>query len=725
MGDKSKNSQKQMIACRILMKDYLFSYEDYDNLYAQLQSQISSKKFKLPEKVEENSDKWRFEQFFQMLRKKRNSMVMDSVKQFLEENATLVNKKSKKEHLEDLENDEDNSDGDEDKQEAIIIEKNNTKPNGGASKRSSYVSQYLKRKTQALKNMLKQVNDEDSMEEKEAGKPSDKDSNMKRFVDNNQLMFDESDSNQYDMFVPIGLNMMYNDFNSSNQAEKSQQFNKNIKLPKANNCKDYLSRFYNKFNQNESIFFQILENESKLTHNMEERIVSNSVDDRELQQCSICLQLPVVPLKCQNCTQMVCAKCAFEWIQKKNECPQGCFGEWKLSKPSETELDKIVLQQYFYCQYKEFGCIQTHKILDLINHESICQYKAIPCQFCRNQVVQYQMDDHEKICEYRICKCKNCSFNYVAREKKTHNCLKTVLEQYSDLKKEFKKYQLDTEEKLFNFEKQLNELMEKNKSKFGRSNQFNDFTSSKKMFGYFDGQQGLPKQQQQQPNLMQSQSSLPSFQPNIPPVSVQNKNLQKMPPFYSSFANSNSNNLNNNYSTMSQNNNNNNSNNNNNNNNNSNNNNNNANPFKSKIVNNQSFLNLKPQTNNDLKIEKIPLIKSQQENPQNNQGSFITVASPISQSQNNNLIQNSMNDKIQNRNYQCLNPIYFKPPSYSNQQMQINPPYKEMQIPSINKPQDQNSNSLNSNESNNQFAIDLPLDYNFDFQNTYSNEFFF
>ncbi|EAS02778.2 hypothetical protein TTHERM_00348680 (macronuclear) [Tetrahymena thermophila SB210] len=733
MGDKSKNNKKQMITSRILMKDYLFSYEDYDNLYTQLQSQIS-KKFKLPEKIEENSEKAKFDQFFQMLRKKRNTMVMDLVRTFLEEKATLINKKSKKEALEDIDidlddDDENSEEQDEDKQLDIVAEKNVMKLTGAASKKTIYKSKYLKKKNQTLKNMLKQVVDDDFSEEKVTGKQSDKDSYRKNFLDFEQNMFDESISNYDEIQIPncfnngnkrlIGLNINSNQYDNPNSADKSQQLNKNIKHPQGNNCNDYLSRFYKRYNQNEAIFFQILENESKLTHNMEERIVSNSGNDRELQQCSICLQLPIVPLKCQNCTQMVCAKCAFEWIQKKNECPQGCSGEWKLSKPSETELDKIVLQQYFYCQFKQFGCFQTFKILDLISHESVCSYKAIPCKFCRNQVMQYQMDDHEKKCEYRVCKCKKCSFNYVAREKKTHNCLKTVLGHYSDLKKEFKKYQLDTEEKLFNFEKQLNELMEKNKGKLGRGYPYSDYTSSKKFFGFLNGQQEQQKQQQQQQQvLIQPSQNYSLNQPVLPSNPIQNKNLMKMPnkPMlnyisqYPSFMNANQSNTSSN-NTLN---------------------------FKPmKAVNTQNSQPPIPYINNDLnKTEKIPnLIEKEQEKIKisNNQG-FLNLNIPSSsQSQSKILFQNQTNDNIQDRSNQSnLNyPMYLKLPQFSNQQMQINQPlFKLNQENSTNppvKPQDQNSNSINSNESNNQFnnQFDMPIDQFYDFQNTYSPDYFF
>ena len=183
--------------------------------------------------------------------------------------------------------------------------------------------------------------------------------------------------------------------------------------------------------------------------------------------CPICLLIPLNPIQCKKCDNIVCeecmnknSKCAIcrDIFEKKlDKCLFRMIEKMKLNCPNSKNCDKIYFSEYknhlLNCEYGKYSCLTCNTIFtnskeDCRKHALICGYSDVKCVYCSKIIKLYQKKDHElkcgeeeikcnlcknfvknknllnhqkNECEMRIVRCKKCNFEYTYKELKSHN----------------------------------------------------------------------------------------------------------------------------------------------------------------------------------------------------------------------------------------------------------------------------------------------------------------
>ena len=89
-------------------------------------------------------------------------------------------------------------------------------------------------------------------------------------------------------------------------------------------------------------------------------------------KCSICLDLVMKPVECQNCSKLFCEECINNWLKNTKQCPN------KHSFIKKEKLDDwvndILKKLFIKCPYK--GCNSPYAYTTWRNHTIICVCKS-------------------------------------------------------------------------------------------------------------------------------------------------------------------------------------------------------------------------------------------------------------------------------------------------------------------------------------------------------------
>ena len=101
-------------------------------------------------------------------------------------------------------------------------------------------------------------------------------------------------------------------------------------------------------------------------------LIVNNKEISPTLQCSICLDLVMDPVECENCSKLFCNECIEGWLKNSSQCPNKhifkkatVLDEWV--KPS---LDKI----YIKCPY--YKCNSEYNFNTWKSHLKVCRCKS-------------------------------------------------------------------------------------------------------------------------------------------------------------------------------------------------------------------------------------------------------------------------------------------------------------------------------------------------------------
>ena len=133
-------------------------------------------------------------------------------------------------------------------------------------------------------------------------------------------------------------------------------------------------------------------------------------------ECIIYKNLADEPHQTGCCGHTVCFKCADEWREKNNSCPNCCEAPLDLAKDTRTK--RFISSLVVYCSHYKGGCEWKGSISELQSHlQSKCLYEEIPCgnEGCSMKVMRKNINNHmKKTCAMRWqpCPCCKAMFTY-------------------------------------------------------------------------------------------------------------------------------------------------------------------------------------------------------------------------------------------------------------------------------------------------------------------------
>ena len=99
------------------------------------------------------------------------------------------------------------------------------------------------------------------------------------------------------------------------------------------------------------------------------------VDNNKLSptlQCSICLDLVMEPIECNNCSKLFCKECINNWLKNSSECPNK---HTFIRKSTLDDWIKPVLDRIFInCPYNGCNASYSHSVWS--NHLKRCAFKS-------------------------------------------------------------------------------------------------------------------------------------------------------------------------------------------------------------------------------------------------------------------------------------------------------------------------------------------------------------
>jgi hypothetical protein len=155
----------------------------------------------------------------------------------------------------------------------------------------------------------------------------------------------------------------------------------------------------------------------------------------ENYQCMLQFHIPINPLQCSNCENLICSSCLQDLQNQNKKCPL-CRNilipkePARLAKitlesftlkclnsecPEQIKYEKFI-EHYTNCKYTErdgicTGCDKiirtTNKFEEIIEHNKICNSEQ-NCHFCEKIILTKEMPKHLKVCEEREITCPYC-----------------------------------------------------------------------------------------------------------------------------------------------------------------------------------------------------------------------------------------------------------------------------------------------------------------------------
>ena len=100
-------------------------------------------------------------------------------------------------------------------------------------------------------------------------------------------------------------------------------------------------------------------------------LISNLTTISPTLQCSICLDLVMSPVECNNCTKLFCQDCIDNWLKNETECPN----KHKFEKKEKLDdwIIKALSKIFLKCPYN--GCKSDYAYKHWTSHVKKCPFK--------------------------------------------------------------------------------------------------------------------------------------------------------------------------------------------------------------------------------------------------------------------------------------------------------------------------------------------------------------
>lgn len=144
---------------------------------------------------------------------------------------------------------------------------------------------------------------------------------------------------------------------------------------------------------------------------LDQRIVDKSAMD-ELT-CCICYKLMISPEReprCwPGCGHEMCKECFSK--PSLRSCPHcRCERTHNFRPYPSHRTKKMVMNLKIKCKHAANGCDATPTLDSCRSHENECKYRKIACEFCDQEVLQFELEDHRNGCGGRQADCPGSKY---------------------------------------------------------------------------------------------------------------------------------------------------------------------------------------------------------------------------------------------------------------------------------------------------------------------------
>ena len=200
--------------------------------------------------------------------------------------------------------------------------------------------------------------------------------NMKMYNNNmNNMNNVDNINNIYNINNINNMNNMNNNLNANNLVNNMNYLSLNTQ-----NCENKY-----KMTKYEELINYKTSDQTKLilSHNeiSRQKLISNLTTVSPTLQCSICLDLVMIPVECEICAKLFCQDCIESWLKNTNECPNK--HEFKKKEVLDDWIKEALGKIYLKCPYE--GCIADYAYKHWKDHVKKCT--------CKNRGIKKITDD--------------------------------------------------------------------------------------------------------------------------------------------------------------------------------------------------------------------------------------------------------------------------------------------------------------------------------------------
>ena len=125
--------------------------------------------------------------------------------------------------------------------------------------------------------------------------------------------------------------------------------------------------------------------------------------------CGLCQAILVDPVECKGCKNRFHHKCLEKFHVETGMCPMQCVNPKFLSVKKDVE--KKLAKMQFKCRHHMMGCTKVISYSEVASHDEKCEFQPVKCQAyksCKTKCVRKEIIQHEAVCPYIAVPCIYC-----------------------------------------------------------------------------------------------------------------------------------------------------------------------------------------------------------------------------------------------------------------------------------------------------------------------------
>ena len=229
------------------------------------------------------------------------------------------------------------------------------------------------------------------------------------FNDNSKKDFKIKNENDYNNYILSTYTILYIKFNLKNAKPKIIKSEKSVSIYDNESIKNA---------PDEPFYFLDLDEKEKeflSMFNTSFNLLSFSVDYKSIKseqkdfvnefQCNICNNIPIQPIKCQNCEKIFCKNHIDNITNNVKKCK--CCKE-KIIMINFTTLEINILKKLKFNCFND-NCDKILPIRKYLKHCKLCEKSIYECKICKFKGNKKECENHSNICGLLIESCPYCN----------------------------------------------------------------------------------------------------------------------------------------------------------------------------------------------------------------------------------------------------------------------------------------------------------------------------
>lgn len=137
--------------------------------------------------------------------------------------------------------------------------------------------------------------------------------------------------------------------------------------------------------------------------------------------CPICLGVLVNPVECAICETAYCEGCLGKY--GKSKCPMKCSDELQIKKKCHKIIRNGLASLKLKCRFQTYGCRRSFNYDAYLTHVGVCDHRVMPCiaySKCSKMDKISEIHEHQDVCGFVEIQCEYCKTPYLRNQKDKH-----------------------------------------------------------------------------------------------------------------------------------------------------------------------------------------------------------------------------------------------------------------------------------------------------------------